>query len=977
MAQHFVANWFPRRPVDMLPAGRGRPPGGSQWSAALSAEAKRHRELTIGVNEDGVLTQVPKYPTVQDSNAAMAQQRRTMVDALTNPTQALSKALGGLLEARQIHKLAASDQAEARKQAASFAHRLAPDFETDFFKVLQDGAYRRQAAAITSHRALEMWKETLAQVRDPLTQAPKAERAVVQPKSARESVYFKGLGYQYTQHPLFGQYLFHSDLAKLIDRASPALKDSLTGRGMAAAAEVERLAVKSIMYSAAVHAPNVLGRVGMWSFSHPIDFVSHLIHQSKLTPELARQEQQAWRLKMMNSGFVAHRADAGTSRNVQGIMSDVFGDTFGNDLEAAPEQSRFQKLAESIGASAPGKAYGATVGWVQRWSQDQLWSRTNDFGLMAARLEYEAMTRQGISEEEASLRAARRGMSWSGMVAPEDKNPLWHDAGRIMFFAPNWWRTLGELMVPLYRHSGVPLSPQLVKHVAWNQAKTMAGMLVFQHASGNALNFIMSGHAQYQNEPGEQDKVEVSRPEMIRFLQELRYPGADKIDPKTGTDPKTGGRLYLENPLARQTYDLEKAAGFQSTYLDPKTHSDAWTPHNVQEGSASVLAARLSPFLSAMSSMGNVDLYQSVKDGEVRHVDPYQKGWSPMDLLYGAAYMTPLGINLSQNLAHAQTQPGAADTVPGPFGTKVPRSMNDSLNAVKDAVTQTGLSWLTGVNAPYEVSNRTRGQSPSDQQYVQLNQAEQTYHTQMSQLSSEALAGQITPDEWRTRYHDLSQQHSGELNGIFRGAPEYANGAQGMAAQWEDLYNQATLPDGSIDYAKLSELQGAFQHQHAPGDLTAMQTYLKQSQQKYPMVNLYHDTVQGYRTWQEQWAAGQGLDVTRLQQEIHEYGQVYSDSRARGTYLHQHPDLVAYEKAKKTEFDRSPTGLLYAMFYGGNSQVARAMRYSGLAQQDFLAQLAAQQQQDPTAQAGPAAREARTPAPAPAAPAQQQPVPVA
>jgi hypothetical protein len=954
-ADEFVANWFPRRAKDMIPRARGRPLGGRVWTQGLTTEARRHRELTLGLDENGRLIQKPKYATVQESNRAMGSERSRITRLLADPSKALPPDLQRIGEAKQIQKLARTNPEQAALQARSFAARLAPSFEEDFWKVLDDGAYRRQLAAVHSHQALEGWKGTWMKVTDPITRSDAPERAVVHPKDNHEATYYRNLGYRYTGHPLFGSQMFHKDLADLIDRAAPQLHDSLLGKGMSAAAAIERVAIKSIMYSAAVHAPNVLGRAGWLTFSHPMDLFALLRHQRGLTQEAARQEARGWQLKMMNSGFVPHNPHFGVVRNVEGVMQDVFGDTFQNDLPEVPDLNRWEKLAQSVGESVPGRAYNETLGRAQRWTQNLLWSKTNDFGLLAARLEYEGMLRSGIPEEEATLRAARRGMTWAGMVAPEDKSPLWANAGRIMFFAPNWWRTFGELLLPIYRRSGVPVSQELMKHVMWNQLKTMAGMMTFQHVTGNALNLLMSGQLQAQNQTGQQDKIQVTRPELIRFLQDVHYPGAEKIDPQTGEDPNTGGRLYMENPLTRQTYDLERALGFQSTYTNPQTHSDAWTPQNAQEGSAAVLAARMSPFLSAVSAAGNVDLYQSIRDGEIRHVEPYQ-GWTPMNLIYGATYMTPLGVDLSQQLARAQTQPDAQQPVQGPFGTKIPKSMQDSLNAVGGSAERTGLAWLSGVNAPYEYNVRSRGVNPSDEQWKELNTSEQQYHKQMAQLSAEALAGQITPDQWRTRYHDLQQQHSGELNGIFRGAPEHTNGAQGMAAQWEDLYTQATLPDGSVDYAKLSKLQGKFEAQHSQNDLQAMNTYLNRSQSKYPMLATYHSTMGAYRQWQQDWAAKNGIDITTLQKDISDYGKVYSLPGQRAAFLRTHPDVVAYERAKRTEFDRSPTGLIYAMFYGGNTRVANFMRLTGMSEAEALSYLQAVQAQEDAqmAEIGPA-----------------------
>jgi hypothetical protein len=76
------------------------------------------------------------------------------------------------------------------------------------------------------------------------------------------------------------------------------------------------------------------------------------------------------------------------------------------------------------------------------------------------------------------------------------------------------------------------------------------------------------------------------------------------------------------------------------------------------------------------------------------------------------------------------------------------------------------------------------------------------------------------------------------------------------------------------------------------------------------------------------------VDIATLHQEAADYSALYNDRPAAAAYLAQHPDLAAYEKAKKSEFEQTPAGLLYSLFYGGSAATYRYMQSWGMGAQD-------------------------------------------
>src|SRR5205807_1062094 len=83
----------------------------------------------------------------------------------------------------------------------------------------------------------------------------------------------------------------------------------------------------------------------------------------------------------------------------------------------------------------------------------------------------------------------------------------------------------------------------------------------------------------------------ITRPEVVKVFADIGYPGADKftaVDAQGNAyDPATGGRLTIENPVARQQFATEQAAGLQSGQPGPPTAG------SIESGGAAFIAGRL------------------------------------------------------------------------------------------------------------------------------------------------------------------------------------------------------------------------------------------------------------------------------------------------------------------------------------------------------------------------------------------------
>lgn len=915
-ASNFVPNWVPRtdRAAEDMLRGRGRP----SRARVLSRESRAHREESLQAGPGGQIVLGQRFKTVTDANKALAAARSNLVDTLVSTEKGLSAELMNDPEARSIKAIASTDPDAAMERARRLASQKYPDKESNFLLNV-NRVLGNQVRSIHTHQALNEFLRM---------KGKDGRAAALQAKSQRQREEFIRQGYQTIDDPRFSGHVFHPDLAKDLNRyvnhVSKGLRDAPVWKQ---ALQLEGKAVAAIMFSPLVHGLNVAGRMGMASMMNPLEMAAYLT-KGRNFAQAHELDDLTWSLRSeaYNAGLIPHFQHQNYADTLLSQMQDALGDVEERMPKTPPSPTKANRLRQMIDDRPRPLTH----------VNNYFWGKVNDFGVMMFHLEKAAASKRGMAPEAATEYAARRANSWMGSVAPEDTNPMLHDLSRLVMFAPNWWRTWAELMVPLYKRAGFTEDPVYLRHAAYQSAKTISAAFAFQKLTGNALNYMMSGHLQNQNQPGSQDKVEIARPEILSMLKDVGVLPAG-IDPQTGIDSKTGGIYTMENPLARQQLATETALGLQSGQPD-------WQPSDLSDGMTRFLASRVSPiFDSAMGAL-NVDMYQSVHDGQLRAVNPEQRALSisPANMLYGALMMVPGGRDFA-DAVNRQASSGNTTPVESVLGTKVPKSLQDSLAAVTDPASRLIFSALTGVNPAYETAAHTRGQKPSDQDYQRAKALTDEYHRQMNLLSAQTLSGQMSPSQWRAAYQDLSRAHTAQMDALFKGSPDYVNGAEGMAAQWEALYDKpnVTRPDGTVDYDQLTIEQARFRQSHSSEQMQQMTALLHQNDTQYPMLALYHKTQQQFSSWQETWAQQHNVDVSALRKETGEYGSLYGDSRGQRQYLAQHPELRAYEAAKKREFDRSMAGMMHALFYGQNANVLRYLRAHRLTQSEFASEQAA------------------------------------
>ena len=60
------------------------------------------------------------------------------------------------------------------------------------------------------------------------------------------------------------------------------------------------------------------------------------------------------------------------------------------------------------------------------------------------------------------------------------------------------------------------------------------------------------------------------------------------------------------------------------------------------------------------------------------------------------------------------------------------------------------------------------------------------------------------------------------------------------------------------------------------------------TQTKAPFLRIYHDTIDAYRSFQQQQATQLGISITDLRRFTSQYGALFNDQRASAQFLRQH-----------------------------------------------------------------------------------------
>ena len=914
-SEDFVNNYWPRTPM-LVKDAKGFVAAGARL---LTSQVAKHRTLaarTIDALDHEYMQVEQRYPTLASANEAQQRLRTSIVNDIIDgtPLHEITGVPETEFDTIERIRTLASDPATleaANTEAKHFAEQIAPDFSNNPFDSF--GKIKAQLRSITSHRAIN----------DLLNSTGKDGKSIAVMRPMNDKRAFDMLtrsGYRQVAASGFQNVLVSSEYAALLERAAQVVAKG--GRGVAQTlAEIEGTAVATIMYSPRIHGMNMAARLGVLGTLHPIEVARYF--KAGLIQKVGEAQvgPDAYRMEAWNAGVVPpHPGMSGFADKIGGTLSNLTGDS---DLMRTPLVNDLSKAAKGIRDFADKNPSMQILGSVKNalWGkQEELWSWVSDFGVMAYHIEKAAALRGGVfgfgkmTEEEATQYAARRANSWMGHVLPEDTNPAFHALAKTAAFAPNWWRTWGELLTGYYKRAGWGWSADTIKYVVQNEVRTALAAVAFQQLSANALNVIFSGHSIYQNDPGNWGKVEITAPWATDILNKI--PGLNLgIDAKTGRNAK-GQKLTLENPVARQMTDTEQMLGLL-------TSSPNWNPSTLVSGASAFAAGRVSPVVSALGALGNLDVYSSIASDSPRAMDPTHDtpfGNPGFDALTSMLSLLPFSYitnQIQQSMIQGQNSP--SQEVQGPFGLPIPKVVSDTLKGVPGDLMQSFLIGLTGINPPYMRASKSFGIEPPDDVYQSVNQIDATYTQNMNALSTSSLTGQMTPSVWLAAYRTLSTQRADQLQFAFKHAPEYNYGPLGLTNDWESLYDKAAV-NGVTDTDKLFALQQQWRADHSSADYAAVQSELRVNDQKYPMLAVYHKALDAYDNWQFDYAKQNNIDLATLRADLNGYGQAYGDRNATNAWLLAHPDIAPYEAAKKAEFENGSStygeaGLMFALFF--------------------------------------------------------------
>jgi hypothetical protein len=835
-----------------------------------------------------------RFPTVHDSNRALLEQR----DAYVRDHLAEQEKMGPLDPA-----IRATEEARLKTEAKEAyplmevnADKVVPG---DLLRAIQayhtDMAIRDLQGAIIEDRGMQL------------------QVAYSGPQSRETEQFMKNRGYVHLSGGAHQEVRWHPQAAKLLDR----YRDVISGGGPGMNRKLraaERVFIKYIMYSPMIHALNMAGRMGWGMLSDPVAFYQDL---SKALG-MPAAEHAARTREAFNAGLLPQMPFKKSGAEFYDQFGVGTGDSEAasvpgvNDLKNAPENVKGSPTAKGLGiGEAISHAYGGI--------NDVFWARYNQFGVMMYHVEKQKAMRAGIPEAQARLWAADRANAWIGHVRPENWSRHGNDLSRHLLFAPNWWRTFGALMTGHYDRTGLVRTPGLRGFVVQNEIKTLMASFAFQKITGNVLNLALSGHPQWENQPGNQDRLEL-----------------DNFSPP---DSKTGAHMTVENPFARQQIALERALGLESKTA--KLYGlQGYELNDLPTAVTGAVASRLSPLVDALAAAANIDVYQSARRGEMYRVNPADGAFQPG----GPQLLAALGALSPVNVAH-YTEAGASQQaspqeplIPGWNGTTMPKNIKDAIGGNAEKI----LLGFLGINPPYPYAPRSQGKSATQDELQKVAQTKAHYEENLQMLSREVFDGTTPPAQAVQRYHDLTSAYHGFLSATFQGAPYYTNGSLGLLHQWEDLYSQATAADGHLDWVKLDDLQQKFTQAHTTAEMQALHGAVSNAEVKIPFLQLYHKTIDQYRTFQQTAASQVGVSLSTLRQQTTEYGALYGNQAASGRYLFSHPQLAQYERLKKTWETQTTAGLLYGLMYS-TSTVLRWLQAHGLNTQQLLTQLAAQE----------------------------------
>lgn len=791
-----------------------------------------------------------------------------------------------------------------------------PAFSTDILDSMK--AMLRDVRALQTHQVMEEAKRTL--VLD-----PKDGRwhplAVARSEAGQESspalaAHFKELhssdttsdfyssqmGYRNVQGLQSGGYIFHPRFAEPINslydlyREPDAIYKALRG--------ASGLGKHLIMLNAMWHATNMAGRFAWLAGTHPVQFMDTLLQYKGIkgaaknfTDEQKQTMWDAQEREFFNHGGVTPQLHEDVTQTIGKNHMGATGDIeVGQPLDVKAPLPGFSTVA----ADALDAVKGADAWW-QTHVNDRFWHQYRQFATLAYIVTKEDALKRGMGVGDARLYAASRANRLAGMTTPDRwmYNPFMYKASQLALFAPNWWRTFPGIVMGTYDRMGMASNPALTHAWALNTAKTVGAMFLVKAGADNLLNYMMSGHWQFQNPQG--------------------YQGQITMDNFFPPNPDTGAHHVMEDPFERQPHDLIKALG-----IDEAMKYGQWRPEYAQQGTTEVVAARMSPLLQAMETASNFDVYNTLKQRALKWVDPRHPGFfgSGEAAAAGLGNLTPMGYAAQAALQGTTAQPGTLEF--GPWkGTQVP---GWAMRAFDPNDPMVPLLSLLGTRGGYEAPIRTDERGLSSAEQAKLGQYRDDWRAYLNKQQAAVMAGGMTWADFAQHYRQESAAYANRVKGATDGTSEYMQGASGLLSQYEAIYNDPTSFDanGDINWKAVQQAQDQLQATTDPGTWRQMIALKDKNELKYPVLHVYKDTLRNYHNFQDTEAKALNMDGETLRSLI---AQAAASPDFR-RFEAQHPELAAYYAHKRTWELNTKQGFAYGLFTN-NNYVIRVIAPSG------------------------------------------------
>lgn len=885
-------------------------PANIKSGAAVSkylSNPSRHRAVGVGFDESGGIVSKQLYKTIGDANNELRMAKGELMSAIMEDHPKMSQSEAKALVDAHIPTL-----------SEDYAEILAADLPKSIKNL-----HFHQAMDLFSHSSLRSddLKLPVAYRHGGLN--PHLDPSLRRLKPADRIAELQARGYKRLEGSgVAAEHYVHSGFADLYN-AFMADKNHSAGKIESFVNSAQRWALKFIMMNPLWHSTNMAGRALSMTFSHPISTfkaVAELGGKGFKDDESARLAWQAARQRAMAHGMIQSHGGGDMMAEFSKQHMQATGDIgIGSSVaDASTVVDPASPLAKDPSALA---GFGRAVGNVVPHMNDWFWARYDDFGTLAYLAEEKAALSKGLNPVQAGLYAASRANAWKGSVSPEQwaKNPTLHQISKRLMFAPQWWRSFYQLLSGSFDRAGMGVSDAMAAKMRTQAVgKGLFGLWASNAVTGNALNYLLSGHMQYENQPNNKHSIEL-----------------DRIAPLLGrqaVNPQTGAHLVSENPFARQQKDLFKAMGLTAppedyafSHLDPSAPAPGQSDPGYQQ--AEVIASRAAPLIDMLTTASNFDLYGSLLKHSVQFVDPEHP--APMSSLAALGLslgsLTPFGLQAAQQLTPHGQAPTSGPQSPstGPLaGSGVPEWVTKTFGLDTQDHFQQALGSFAGVRGPYEAANRTAGGGLSTEDATDVRQYEEKYNSNLTRSEHDVVTGAngMTPNKWLTQYTAASKARSEYLQAKYQNSSDYTDGAAGALAQYEALYNApgVQMDNGDINNALLAQKQAELHDQilAKPGGAeiwSMMQSNLHKNDLQHPVLKVWHDAQSEFKTWQEGYAQQSGLSGPQFRDLLNQYYAI-PVAADRAKFEQQNPELRKYSAAKAKWERTTGAGFTYGMF---------------------------------------------------------------